>query len=49
MISDIHCCDKSPNTQCKTACKEILRTEKTTQEIMDRLILSCGPPDPKVS
>lgn len=45
---NIHCCDKSTSTQCKTACKEILRTEKTTQEIVDRLDQAgCGPPLPQ--
>lgn len=49
MITDIHCCDKSANTQCKNSCKEVLKNEKTSNEIVDGLIQACGDADIKVS
>ncbi|XP_055936022.1 reversion-inducing cysteine-rich protein with Kazal motifs-like [Argiope bruennichi] len=45
---NMHCCDRSPSTQCRAACKETLRTETTTQEIVDGLTRGgCGPPLPQ--
>ncbi|KAG8199483.1 hypothetical protein JTE90_009331 [Oedothorax gibbosus] len=45
---NMHCCDRSPYNHCRTACKETLRTETTTQEIVDGLTRGgCGPPLPQ--
>lgn len=44
---NLHCCDKSPNSQCRAACQNILRTQTIGQEIVDNLIEGgCGLPMP---
>lgn len=49
-FSDLHCCDKSSNADCRLACRNILRTQTIGQEIVDNLIEGgCGLPMPHVS
>ncbi|KAK7124115.1 hypothetical protein R3I93_022277 [Phoxinus phoxinus] len=49
-IDSLYCCDRAVEAHCQTACKRILRTMSTEQEIMDGLISECGsqplPQDP---
>lgn len=49
-IDSLHCCDRAEEAHCQLACKRILRTLSTEQEIMDGLISECGsqplPQDP---
>uniref|UniRef100_A0AAY4BEA0 Reversion-inducing cysteine-rich protein with Kazal motifs n=1 Tax=Denticeps clupeoides TaxID=299321 RepID=A0AAY4BEA0_9TELE len=49
-IDSLYCCDRAEEAHCQTACKRILRTMNTEQEIMEGLINECGsqplPQDP---
>uniref|UniRef100_A0A671RD86 Reversion-inducing cysteine-rich protein with Kazal motifs n=1 Tax=Sinocyclocheilus anshuiensis TaxID=1608454 RepID=A0A671RD86_9TELE len=49
-IDSLYCCDRAEEAHCQTACKRILRTMSTEQEIMEGLISECGsqplPQDP---
>uniref|UniRef100_A0A8C1JSE5 Reversion-inducing cysteine-rich protein with Kazal motifs n=1 Tax=Cyprinus carpio TaxID=7962 RepID=A0A8C1JSE5_CYPCA len=49
-LDSLYCCDRAEEAHCQTACKRILRTMSTEQEIMDGLISECGsqplPQDP---
>lgn len=48
-IVDIHCCDKSNNIKCREACKRVLKTKNTIEEILDGLHMGgCGVPNPQV-
>lgn len=50
LSSGLYCCDRAVEAHCQTACKRILRTMTTEQEIMEGLITECGsqplPQDP---
>ncbi|GFX27529.1 reversion-inducing cysteine-rich protein with Kazal motifs [Trichonephila clavipes] len=43
-----YCCDRAHYTQCRTSCKETMRTETTNEEILDGISKACGPPLPHV-
>nr|CAI5868539.1 unnamed protein product [Callosobruchus analis] len=44
----IQCCDKSNNMKCREACKQVLTTKNTIQEIIDGLYTGgCGLPMPQ--
>lgn len=43
-VLDLHCCDKTPNSQCREACRRSLKSKTTHQEIIDNLQEVCGPP-----
>ncbi|XP_062335270.1 reversion-inducing cysteine-rich protein with Kazal motifs [Osmerus eperlanus] len=49
-IDSLYCCDRAEDAHCQVACRRILRTLTTEQEIMDGLIVECGseplPQDP---
>ncbi|KAM4543348.1 reversion-inducing cysteine-rich protein with Kazal motifs [Fundulus diaphanus] len=49
-IDSLYCCDRAEAPYCQAACKHLLRTMNTDQEIMDGLIKECGtqplPQDP---
>uniref|UniRef100_A0A8C2ECJ8 Reversion-inducing cysteine-rich protein with Kazal motifs n=1 Tax=Cyprinus carpio TaxID=7962 RepID=A0A8C2ECJ8_CYPCA len=49
-LDSLYCCDRAEEAHCQTACKRILHTMSTEQEIMDGLISECGsqplPQDP---
>ncbi|XP_061569070.1 reversion-inducing cysteine-rich protein with Kazal motifs [Cololabis saira] len=49
-IESLHCCDRAEAPHCQIACREILSTMSTEQEIMDGLIKECRsqplPQDP---
>lgn len=46
----LYCCDRAEAPNCQTACRHLLRTMNTDQEIMEGLIKECGtqplPQDP---
>ncbi|KAM4718862.1 reversion-inducing cysteine-rich protein with Kazal motifs [Anableps anableps] len=49
-IDSLYCCDRAEASNCQIACKHLLRTMNTDQEIMEGLIKECGtqplPQDP---
>ncbi|XP_015210000.1 reversion-inducing cysteine-rich protein with Kazal motifs [Lepisosteus oculatus] len=49
-IDSLYCCERADDAHCQTACKRILRTMKTENEIIDGLIKECDkqplPQDP---
>ncbi|XP_035287406.1 reversion-inducing cysteine-rich protein with Kazal motifs-like [Anguilla anguilla] len=49
-IDSLHCCDRAEDTHCQTACRRILLTMTTEQEIIEGLIKECDrmplPQDP---
>ncbi|XP_014882467.1 reversion-inducing cysteine-rich protein with Kazal motifs-like, partial [Poecilia latipinna] len=49
-IDSLYCCDRAEAPNCQTACRHLLRTMNTDQEIMEGLIKECGtqplPQDP---
>ncbi|XP_072567135.1 reversion-inducing cysteine-rich protein with Kazal motifs-like [Paramormyrops kingsleyae] len=49
-VDSLYCCDRAEDSHCQSACRHILRTRTTEQEIIDELIAECDrqplPQDP---